>query len=71
MAWEKPKSLEEYAAVWQTWLRQMQKGEEYVFVIRHLQSSKFIGLVGIHQFKTQSPELGIWIREDGHRHVYG
>lgn len=71
LAWEKPRSLEEYAVVWQTWLRQMQKGEEYVFVIRHLQSNKFIGLVGVHQLKTQSPELGIWIREDEHSQAYG
>ncbi|SDV15425.1 Protein N-acetyltransferase, RimJ/RimL family [Pseudomonas rhodesiae] len=71
MSWEPPASLEEYAQVWRQWLLSIADGSDFVFVIRQLENARFTGLVGLHDTHAETPELGIWIREDEHGLGFG
>ena len=71
MAWEPPASWHDFDGVWRSWLPSIDDGSDYVFAIRQRADGSFLGLVGLHRVRTESPELGIWIREDRHRHGFG
>lgn len=71
MAWEPAKSRQEYDQNWHNRLVNMENGQEIIFVIRHMGTHEFLGLVGLHQCHTTTPELGIWIREDRHHASFG
>ena len=66
MSWEPPASLEEYAQVWGRWLPAIADGSDIVFTIRERVGARFTGLVGLHHTGSETPELGIWVREDKH-----
>ena len=66
MSWEPPASLEEYAQVWGQWLPAIADGSDIVFTVRERVGARFAGLVGLHHTGSETPELGIWIREDKH-----
>ena len=71
MSWEPPENRQVYDGIWQGWIQHIAEGSEYVFVIRHAESGEFLGLGGFHDVQSQTPELGIWIREDRHGAGYG
>lgn len=71
MTWGLPESEQAFATIWQKWLENMAAHEEYVFVIRHAESLKFMGLCGLDRLKDEVPQLGIWIKESQHGHKYG
>ncbi|MDE1531170.1 GNAT family N-acetyltransferase [Pseudomonas carnis] len=71
MSWEPPASLEEYAQVWGRWLPAIADGSDIVFTIRERVGARFIGLVGLHHTGSETPELGIWVREDKHGLGFG
>ena len=71
MSWEPPENRQVYDGIWQGWIQHIAEGSEYVFVIRHTESEEFLGLGGFHDVQSQTPELGIWIREDRHGAGYG
>ncbi|MCK3845193.1 GNAT family N-acetyltransferase [Pseudomonas sp. W15Feb34] len=71
MSWEPPASLEEYAQVWGRWLPAIADGSDIVFTVRELINAHFAGLVGLHHSGSETPELGIWIREDKHGLGFG
>ena len=71
MAWEPPASRHEFDDVWQSWIPSIDDGSDYVFAIRQRADGSFLGLAGLHRVSTESPELGIWIREDRHRNGFG
>lgn len=71
MSWEPPASLEEYAQVWRQWLPAIADGSDIVFTVRELVNARFTGLVGLHHTGSETPELGIWIREDRHGLGFG
>lgn len=71
MSWEPPASREEYAQVWSQWLPTIADGSDIVFAIRQLDDARFLGLAGLHDVNNETPELGIWIREDEHRRGFG
>ncbi|RZG73929.1 N-acetyltransferase [Acinetobacter wuhouensis] len=71
MSWEPPENRQVYDGIWQGWIQHIAEGSEYVFVIRHAESGEFLGLGGFHDVQSQTPELGIWIREDRHSAGYG
>lgn len=66
MSWEPPASPAAYAQVWEQWLPSIADGSDIVFAIRQREDARFIGLVGLHDIDSETPELGIWIREDLH-----
>ena len=71
MSWEPPKDRAEFDRVWQSWLPTIVDRTDLVFTIRERGSMAFLGLAGLHCAKTDSPELGIWIREDRHGEGFG
>lgn len=71
MAWEPPESPAVFKEIWQSWQHAFLSQSEIIFSIKSLDSNQFLGLVGIHQLKTATPELGIWIREDFHGYGFG
>lgn len=71
MSWEAPRNADEYENVWRRWLQTIADGSDFVFTIRRLPDGRFIGLAGLHDTHGDTPELGIWIREDEHRCGYG
>jgi RimJ/RimL family protein N-acetyltransferase len=71
MAWEPPASRHDFDGVWRSWIPSINDGSDYVFAIRQRADGSFLGLTGLHRVRTESPELGIWIREDRHRNGFG
>jgi RimJ/RimL family protein N-acetyltransferase len=71
MAWEPPASRHDFDRVWKSWIPSIEDGSDYIFTIRKRADGSFLGLVGLHRVRTESPELGIWIREDCHQHGFG
>lgn len=71
MAWEPAASRRDFDDVWQAWIPSIDDGSDYAFTIRHRADGSFLGLAGLHRVRTESPELGIWIREDRHRNGFG
>jgi RimJ/RimL family protein N-acetyltransferase len=71
MAWEPPASRQDFDGVWQSWIPSIEDGSDYIFTIKRRADMDFLGLAGLHRVYTESPELGIWIREDRHGHGFG
>jgi len=71
MTWEPPESLAVFEDIWRSWQTARIEQRELVFSIKQLDSNAFVGLVAIHHLKSNTPELGIWIREDIHGQGYG
>lgn len=46
-------------------------GIEKVFTIRNKTDNTFIGVVGLHNLKTDCPEIGIWTSEKSFGNKYG
>lgn len=71
MSWDPPVSRDDFDRVWRSWLPAIEDGSDFVFAIRQLDDGSFLGLTGLHHARSESPELGIWIREDRHREGLG
>ncbi|MFM0260487.1 GNAT family N-acetyltransferase [Paraburkholderia sediminicola] len=71
MAWEPPASRHDFDGVWRSWIPSIDDGSDYIFAIRQRADGSILGLAGLHRVRTESPELGIWIREDRHRNGFG
>lgn len=62
--------LEVDAFISQCMMRRRQYKDNVMTII--LQSTfEFIGIVGVHNIHTSTPELGVWIKEDAFGHGYG
>lgn len=48
-----------------------QSGTDLVMVIAKKDSREFVGLVGIHNIDTSTPEFGIWTKLSAHGNGYG
>jgi RimJ/RimL family protein N-acetyltransferase len=71
MTWEPARSLEAFAAIWQSWIPKMRAGTDVNFAVRHNPSLEFLGTGGLHNTDATEPEAGIWIKESQHGHGYG
>lgn len=71
MSWEPPQNRQVFAATWQQWLRNIDHKTELTLVIRNINNNEFVGLTALHQVQSETPELGIWIREDRHGSGFG
>lgn len=71
MSWEPPTTREDFDLVWRTWLPSIADGSDYTFVIRQHSNGQFLGVAGLHDVRSDRPELGIWIREDSHGKGFG
>ena len=70
MAWEPPRSLDEYKARRQAML-QREDCADLSLVVRLDESGECLGITGLDGTDLPYPELGIWIKEAAHGHGYG
>jgi [ribosomal protein S5]-alanine N-acetyltransferase len=42
-----------------------------VLAILEEEKSEFLGLAGLHNIKSKTPEIGIWIKKSAHGNKYG
>lgn len=66
-----PKDISESKEFVDATLNKMEKGREIVFAIRTRAENEFIGLAGIHNIPSGSPEIGIWTKKQSHGNQYG
>ncbi|MDG2615939.1 GNAT family N-acetyltransferase [Thermoleptolyngbya sichuanensis XZ-Cy5] len=52
-------------------LRQNASGTDLHLTIRRRETAEFLGLCGMTQIQTPTPELGIWLKEAAHGQGYG
>lgn len=52
-------------------IKDTKKGNKIYLVILTKHTKEFLGICGIHEIKTKTPELGIWIKKSSHGHKYG
>lgn len=71
MSWEPPATRQDFDLIWQRWLLDIEQGKELTYVIRHTDSHEFIGITALHHIQTNTPEIGLWIREDRHGVGFG
>src|ERR1700739_4307061 len=67
MRWEPP-SWSEYIARCEERLR---APERFSFVIRRRDSKECLGMTAVEACDTESPELGLWIKESAHGQGFG
>ena len=70
MPWEPPQSLSEYKAQRHV----MTPGEDktvITFVIRRQDTKECLGLTSLANVDSDSPELGVWLKETAHAQGYG
>ena len=66
MRWEAPKDAVEFEKIWRKWLVLQSEHLNCIFIARSKSDQVFIGLFGIHNLKTATPLLALWVREDLH-----
>jgi RimJ/RimL family protein N-acetyltransferase len=71
MTWDPPATRADFARIWRGWLPAIEARSDLVFAIRLRDDGAFLGLSALHRAQTETPELGIWIREDRHGKGFG
>ncbi|WP_075655343.1 GNAT family N-acetyltransferase [Pseudochrobactrum sp. B5] len=71
MRWEPPERAEDFEKIWRKWPMQFAEESNCIFIARKKVDHSFIGLFGMHSFKTPTPRLGLWVREELHRQGFG
>ncbi len=66
-----PKDMGETIAFVEKSIKNFENKEEIVFVASHIETQEFLGLMGIHEIHTRTPEVGLWLKKDAHGHHYG
>jgi RimJ/RimL family protein N-acetyltransferase len=52
-------------------LQQNKRGTDLTIVILKLPDLEFLGVCGVHRIHTDTPEIGIWLKQSAHGHGYG
>jgi len=66
-----PQDLDETISFINKSIKNYENNEEIVFVASHKDTHEFLGLMGIHEIHTKTPEVGLWLKKDAHGHHYG
>jgi RimJ/RimL family protein N-acetyltransferase/lysophospholipase L1-like esterase len=66
-----PNNIEETIAFVSQSIKNYEQKEEIVFVALDKDTQEFLGLTGIHEIHTRTPEVGLWLKKDAHGHHYG
>lgn len=66
-----PKSVKEIQQHIQIQRKKMRQFEEIMLVIWDKTKNEFLGIAAIHKTKSNTPELGIWLKQAAHGHHYG
>ena len=62
---------EETTNVVKSFIKQREEGTDYVYAITLKENNEFIGLVGLHNLKTNNVSVGIWTKYEAHGNHYG
>lgn len=71
MRWEAPKDAEEFKKIWHKWPAQQEAETNCIYIARSKEDQSLIGLFGIHDYKTTTPRLALWVREELHQQGFG
>jgi RimJ/RimL family protein N-acetyltransferase len=71
MSWEPPADRSAFDQIWSGWLSTIADGTDFTFAIRQRENGGFVGLIGLHEVRITTAELGVWIREDFHARGFG
>ena len=63
--------INETKEVIQSFIDQRKNDTDHVYAITLKDSNEFIGLVGLHNLKSEIPEIGIWTKLSAHGNHYG
>jgi [ribosomal protein S5]-alanine N-acetyltransferase len=66
-----PEAIGETESFVQEAIQQRVEGTDLVLLILSRVTSEFLGICGLHQVDTDTPELGIWIKISAHRKGFG
>lgn len=65
------KQKEETQAFIELSIESMEKGKNLQLVILKKSDQEFLGCAGLHEVKSETPELGIWIKQSAQGNRYG
>jgi [ribosomal protein S5]-alanine N-acetyltransferase len=66
-----PEAIGETENFIQEAIQQRVEGTDLVLLILSKITSEFLGICGLHQVHTDTPELGIWVKTSAHRKGFG
>jgi len=66
-----PKEIKETEDFINSSIQKMANGEELQVVILNKKTGEFLGHGGVTKLKTDTPELGIWIKQSAHGNKFG
>ncbi|MGA7932310.1 MAG: GNAT family N-acetyltransferase [Kovacikia sp.] len=66
-----PQAIDETMQFIRDAIRHQENGTDLTLVILKKGDSEFIGVCGVHQINTETPELGIWTKKNAHGYGYG
>ena len=61
-----PQSIDEEVSFINQSREKMRMGTDLALVILDNKSKEFLGIVGVHNLDTRSPEFGIWVKKSAH-----
>ncbi len=65
-SFNKPRCLDETLEFVNSAINQNSNNESLIMMILEEKPNKFIGMVGLHELKSHSPKIGIWIKDSFH-----
>jgi [ribosomal protein S5]-alanine N-acetyltransferase len=68
---KKANSIDQTIAFIQSSLNLFVDKKEIIFVLEKLNTDEFLGLFGIHEIDSETPELGLWLKKDAHGEKLG
>lgn len=66
-----PKDLDETIQFVTKCIDNYHQKNEIVFTVTHKVTHEFLGLIGVHEIQTKTPEIGLWLKKDAHGQHYG
>ncbi len=65
------KDIYETTNIVKSMISNIEKKTDLIYVIIKKENSEFIGLAGLHNLKSDKPEIGIWTKINSHGNGYG
>ncbi|WP_052590022.1 GNAT family N-acetyltransferase [Haploplasma axanthum] len=65
------KTIEEVRTIVDSMILQRESKTDYIYSILKKSTNEFIGLVGLHNLKNVTPEVGLWTKLESHGNHYG
>lgn len=65
------KEISETQNIVERWVKQRAEKTDYVYAITLKETAEFLGIAGLHDLNSATPELGIWTKISSHGNHYG